>query len=345
MEIPPTLNWVLIAVLIAVISIVAMGLFSSSDKLPVDGKTVLITGASEGMGRSVALQLSAKGANIIIVSRSVVKLEQAISDIKAAARNPQSQRFHYISADVSKPDYGQPLLEQAVEWNNGKAIDIVWCAAGMSTPGFWADSPMSVKRSEMDINFWGSAELAHASLRQWCAPDAPVVPEPKHLIFTASVLALFPFVGYGNYTPTKAAMRGLADTLVQEVEAYPQNVKVHIVYPGTILTSGFEREELTKPKITKVIEEGDPRLTADEVASRAIAGLERGDYSVTTGFYPGGFLRWGAQGGQPRNSWVVDTIMGMIVPIVWIFALPDIYSKIRKFTKTNGHPASYDKTT
>ncbi|KAH7041286.1 3-ketodihydrosphingosine reductase tsc-10 [Microdochium trichocladiopsis] len=321
-----------------------MGIFSSSNQLPVDGKTVLITGASEGLGRSAAIQFSAKGANVIIVSRSVGKLEQAIADIKAAARNPQTQRFHFISADVSKPDYAQPLLEQAVKWNNGKAIDIVWCTAGMSTPGFWAESPMSVKRAEMDVNFWGSAELAHATLRQWCAPDAPVLPEPKHFIFTASVVAFFPTLGYGNYTPTKAAMRGLADTLVQEVEAYPQNVKVHIVYPGTILSPGFEREELTKPKITQMIEDGDPRLTPEEVATRAIAGLEKGHYSVTVGFFPGAFLRWGAQGGQPRNNWVVDTIMGAIVPFIWIFALPDIFGKIRKFARDNGHPASYTKT-
>jgi len=336
--------WIAAAGLVAVAASFAMGLFTSSDKMLVDGKTILITGASEGMGRSAAIQLAAKGANIIIVSRSVGKLDLALTDIKAAARNPDTQRFHYISADVSKPDYAPALLEQAVKWNGGKAIDIIWCAAGMSTPGFWAESSMSVKRAEMDINFWGSAELAHASMRQWCAPDAPVLAEAKHFIFTSSVLALFPVVGYGNYTPTKAAMRGLADTLVQEVEAYPQNVKVHIVYPGTILTPGFEREQLTKPKITQVIEDGDPQLTPDQVASTAIAGLEKGYYSVTTGFYPGGFLRWGALGGQPRNNWIVDTIMGAIVPIVWVFALPDIFGKIRKFAKTNGHPASYSKT-
>lgn len=45
-------------------------------------QTILITGGSEGMGRSVAIQLAAKGANIIIVSRSVSKLELALADIK-----------------------------------------------------------------------------------------------------------------------------------------------------------------------------------------------------------------------------------------------------------------------
>jgi len=54
---------------------------ASSDRL----QTVLITGASEGMGRSVAKQLSQKGANIIIVSRNVGRLEEALADIKASS--------------------------------------------------------------------------------------------------------------------------------------------------------------------------------------------------------------------------------------------------------------------
>lgn len=45
-------------------------------------QTVLLTGASEGMGRSVAKQLAAKGANVVIVSRNVGKLEEALAEVK-----------------------------------------------------------------------------------------------------------------------------------------------------------------------------------------------------------------------------------------------------------------------
>lgn len=48
-------------------------------------QTVLITGASEGMGKSVAIQLAQKGANIIIVSRNVGRLEEALAEIKASS--------------------------------------------------------------------------------------------------------------------------------------------------------------------------------------------------------------------------------------------------------------------
>ncbi|RYC65356.1 hypothetical protein CHU98_g856 [Xylaria longipes] len=317
-----------------------MGAVWSKNQMPVEGKTVLLTGASEGLGRSVARQLAEKGANVILVSRSASKLEEAMAEAKAAARNPQTQRFHYITADVSKPDYAPALLAEAIAWNNGNPLDIVWCLAGKSTPDFWFEAPLSLTREHMDLNFWGNAEMAHAILRLWCAPDAPVVAEPKHLIFTSSVVAFFPVAGYGTYTPAKAALRGLADTLVQELEVYPQNVKVHIVYPGGIASPGFERENKTKPEITKILEEGDPVQTPDVVAARAISGLEKGYYSITVALL-GHVFRWGSLGGSPRNNWIVDTVMSSIIAIVWIFALPDLYGKIRKYGKTNGHPINY----
>ncbi|KAI1448215.1 NAD(P)-binding protein [Annulohypoxylon stygium] len=342
MDFISSLPWldVRFAILIVSLTTVTMGLFLVKNQMPVDGKTILITGASEGMGRSAALQLAAKGANIILVSRSAPKLETALADVKAAARDPSSQRFTYLTADVSQPDYAAPLLAQAVSWNGGKPLDIVWCVAGTSTPDFWLEVPLSHTRSQMDINFWGSAEMAHAILRLWCAPDAPVVPEPKHLIFTSSVLAFFPMAGYGPYTPAKSALRGLADTLAQELLLYPQNVKLHVVYPASIGSPGYDRENRTKPQITKKLEEGDPVQTPDQVAAGAIQRLEQGQYFITNAFL-GHLLRWCSLGGSVRNNWFIDTIMACLMPIIWIFVLPDICSKIKKYAKKNGHPATY----
>ncbi|KAJ2974740.1 hypothetical protein NQ176_g5896 [Zarea fungicola] len=98
--------WITAALLVTLAAANTMGLFGGN-QMPVDGKTVLITGASEGMGLAAATQLSAKGANLILVSRSVAKLEEAIKAVKAAAKNPSTQRFHYIAADVSVPSYSE----------------------------------------------------------------------------------------------------------------------------------------------------------------------------------------------------------------------------------------------
>ncbi|KAL2123321.1 hypothetical protein VTJ04DRAFT_3776 [Mycothermus thermophilus] len=330
-----------------IVLIAGMGFFRRKNHMPVEGRTVLITGASEGMGRSAAIQLAAKGANVILVSRNVGRLEEALAAVRAAASNPEKQRFTYISADVSEPGYGAEVVAQAIAWNGGRSPDIVWCVAGMSTPLLWTDdAAMAAARRNMDVNYWGSADMSQAILREWLRPENAQGPagEPRHLIFTASVLALFSIVGYGPYSPSKWALRGLADTLAMELNLYPDNpVKVHVVYPATIVSPGYERENKTKPGITLELEKDDPPETPDTVARRAINGLEKGEYFVDVSAL-GVLMRCGVMGGSQRNNWVLDTIIGWFVPIVYFFVTKSMNAKVtewaRKYGPTGRGPSS-----
>ncbi|KAK0709154.1 3-ketodihydrosphingosine reductase tsc-10 [Lasiosphaeria miniovina] len=324
-----------------------MGLFGKKNHMPVEGRTVLVTGASEGMGRSAAVQLAAKGANVIIVSRNVGRLEEALVEVKAAAKSSQTQRFLYISADVSEKDFAERVVAEAMAWNGGAAPDIVWCVAGMSTPMLWADDgAMDAARRNMDVNYFGAAEMSRAILRVWLAPEnAAAIPnaQPKHIIFTASVLALFAIVGYGPYSPSKWALRGLADTLAMELQLYPDHpVRVHVVYPATITSPGFDRENLTKPAITVELEKAEPQETPDTVARRAIDGLEAGHYFVTMSFL-GNLMRCGIIGASPRNNWFLDTLIGWFVPIIYFFVLRDFDGQVRGWAKKHGHPSAHAK--
>lgn len=100
---------------------------------------MLLTGGSEGTGLSVAHIFASEGANVIIVSRDSDKLQSAIKAVRAAARLPETQRFHTIEADVSVPDYAEGVVANAIAWNEGQPPDIVWCLAGLSTPMLWTD--------------------------------------------------------------------------------------------------------------------------------------------------------------------------------------------------------------
>ncbi|KAI8290928.1 3-ketodihydrosphingosine reductase gsl-3 [Colletotrichum sp. SAR11_57] len=334
--------WLSLGGLAAVLFASAMGLFNWKNHMPVEGKTILLTGASEGMGRSVALQLAAKGANLALVARNAARLEELVTECKAAAKNPSTQRFTFFTADITLENYAAPLLADVKAWNDGRSPDIVWCIAGMASTGFWIETPFAQTRRNMDVNFYGTAEMAHAILREWLAVDAPVEKEPKHLIMTTSVVAFFTVAGYGPYAPSKWAIRGLADTLSQELLLYPQNVKIHVVFPGTITSPGLEKENLTKPQITHQLEELDPVQSPEEVARLSIKGLERGDYFVTVAFL-GSLMKWSGLGGSIRNNWVVDTFMIWITSWVWVFMLPDIMRQCRNYGKKHGHPATYPK--
>ena len=97
-----TVVYVLISIAIALVSFAIMGLFSTSNKFPVDGKvsqtslhlaeladrlqTVVVTGGSQGFGLSVAKKLAQKGANVVIVAQNVTKLENAVKEISVSSR-------------------------------------------------------------------------------------------------------------------------------------------------------------------------------------------------------------------------------------------------------------------
>lgn len=75
--------WTASSALLAAIALAyIMGFFSSQNQMPVEGKTIIITGATEGIGRSAAIKLAAKGANVAIVARNVDRLKSTITDIQ-----------------------------------------------------------------------------------------------------------------------------------------------------------------------------------------------------------------------------------------------------------------------
>lgn len=188
----------------------------------------------------------------------------------------------------------------------------------------------------MDSNYFSSAYVAHAALRGWLSPSASPskATETKHLIFTSSVVAFYPLAGYSPYTPSKSALRALSDTLSQELQLYSKGeaVKVHTIFPATIFTAMYEVENLTKPAVTKKLEESDGGQTPDEVATASVKGLERGEELVTTNGLLGYVMKVGMLGASKRNGWgVVDTITSWIMSIVYIFVRWDMDRTVRKW--------------
>ncbi|PQE12152.1 short-chain dehydrogenase protein [Rutstroemia sp. NJR-2017a BVV2] len=329
----PAISYWTIAALVlgfAVLLPFIMGFFGGN-KFEVKGKTILLTGASEGMGKSVAIQLAQKGANLMIVSRSVEKLEAALLEIKAAASSP-SQRFHYLSADVTLANESARILTETTTLL-GSAPDIVWCIAGSSHPALFLDTPISTMRSQMDMNYWSCVDMAHAVLSRWLSPDA--TPADRHLIFTSSVLAFYSTTGYSPYSPAKAALKSLADTLDQELLLYPNPPKIHVVFPATITSPGLERENRTKPAVTLLLEEADPVQSPDQVAKAAIAGLERGEFLITTGIL-GSAMRACAWGGSRRNAGLKDWVVECGLAAVWGVVRWDLDGKVKKWGVEKG---------
>jgi len=210
-------------------------------------------------------------------------------------------------------------------------------------------------KQQMDIDYWAAACLAHATLKAW-TQESPTstsnndykTVSPRHFIMTSSVVAFIGLAGYGPYSPAKAALRNLSDTLRSEIQIYNgarmhktaplrvPEIQNHIVFPGSILSPGFEEENKHKHPITVKLEEDDKPQTEDEVALAAIKGLEKGHYLITTALL-GSLMKATALAGSPRNGWgIIDTIFSGIAGLVWSFVAPDLESKVFKWGKENG---------
>lgn len=189
-------------------------------------------------------------------------------------------------------------------------------------------------RQTMDTNFWSCVEMAQEILSAWLDAGVDENEKTRHLIFTSSTIAFFSVAGYASYAPSKAAIRSLSDTLAQEILLYTDNIKLHTIFPGTIMSPGYEKENTTKPEITRKLEAADPVQTPDVSAAKAITGLEKGEYLVTLGWL-GDAMRGCAWGGSMRNNWVADTAVAWITSLVWPFVKYDLDSKVKRYRNNN----------
>lgn len=129
------------------------------------------------------------------------------------------------------------------------------------------------------------------------------------IVFISSMLGMISFAGWATYSPTKYAIRGLADTLRNELKRY--NIGVHIFFPGGIESPGFEIENLTKPEVTKIIEGANTPQTSTECAQSLMKGLHQGQYMIVTDAISE-VLRCVVRGVGPTNNLVLDYILAII---------------------------------
>lgn len=198
----------------------------------------------------------------------------------------------------------------------------VFCVAGGTSEevGFFADISTDQIFSCFQKNYFSSAYITHALLQLWLKhpTDHSIV---RHIIFTSSTAAFVALPGYVAYTPTKTALRALADTLRQEVLLYQkqQTIEVHCSYPGTIMTEALVEEQKRKPALCKTLEgSDDPKksMTPQAVATGIIAGVERGEFCITLDFDTRLLLN-NMRGPSPPNTYITDWVLGFIASLVW----------------------------
>jgi 3-dehydrosphinganine reductase len=239
-----------------------------------NGKSVLIIGGSSGIGLAMAKQLAQAGANITIVARRSNLLSDAIQKMEAVRLNPE-QKFSSLSIDITnEADVTQKLQEY--QSNNGTP-DYLFNTAGISIPALFLDTSSEVFRSQMDILFFGTVNVARAII------PGMVARRSGHVINFSSMAGFAGVYGYTAYGAAKFAVRGFSDTLRSEMREH--NVRVSVVFPPDTDTPGFEQENKIKPVLTKVLSESNSKvMSADKVAQSVLNSVLKNKYIITPGF-------------------------------------------------------------
>lgn len=195
-------------------------------KSPFFGKTVVITGASSGVGKATAEAFAREGADLVLASRG----EKALTETAEACRKYGSMVLTLVT-DTSVPEDVYHLAEKAFILNN--QIDYWINNAGVLSFGKFEETPIEVVDQVIKTNLLGYIHSAHAVL--------PIFKKQKKgvLINNISIGGWMP-APYGTaYTASKFGIRGMVETLQGEVSDYP-DIHICALYPGFQKSSGIE---------------------------------------------------------------------------------------------------------
>ncbi|TFV62139.1 UNVERIFIED_ORG: SDR family NAD(P)-dependent oxidoreductase [Bacillus sp. AZ43] len=190
---------------------------------PASPQTVLITGASSGIGRATAIELAGRGARLVLVARGRESLEEAA--VEALAAGAHAALVH--PADVTDPDAVQGAVDTAVAEFGG--LDVVVHAAQVMAYGRIEDVPREVYERVVDTALHGTANVARAVLPVFRRRGA------GHLVVVNSLLGNIATPLLGSYVTAKWGQLGLIRVLQQETRDEP-GISVSAVQPGGVDT-------------------------------------------------------------------------------------------------------------
>jgi short-subunit dehydrogenase len=249
------------------------------------GMTAIVTGASRGIGRALAIQLASRGLRIGLLARNREALDETAETL------PGDDHI-VLAADVCKRGEVERAIERFAKRAEG--VDVLAANAGIAHYGRFVETDVERAEEMVKVNVLGTIYAVHATL--------PLMLERQrgHIVVTSSGAGLRAFPEAAVYGATKAADRGFAEALRHELAG--TGVSVTTVYPGEVATDLHAHERDILPDWRS----NDEELPPEQCASAIVEAIEADRRDV---YVPRIVRLLGLNGISPR---LVDELLARI---------------------------------
>jgi uncharacterized protein len=182
-------------------------------------KVCIVTGASRGIGRRLAVDLANEGATVVFVARNAAKLSEAIAEVRGPGRAAVA-----AECDVSIPEAVRRMVAEVHAAHD--RVDVLINNAGIEPIGSVAETPTELIEQTLRTNFLGMV---------YCIKEVlPLMQRRRRgiIVNLTSSAAVFPLPRGAAYCASKAAIRAFSESLYNEVR--PDGIQVLLVYPGFV---------------------------------------------------------------------------------------------------------------
>jgi short-subunit dehydrogenase len=186
------------------------------------GLRLLVTGASQGIGRAIAYEAAMRVMRVVAAARNIDLLRQLADEVKQGG-----QTLEIVQADVATPEGREAMVRAATQTFGG--LDVLVNNAGIGATGHFAESSPEVLRSIMETNFFGTVETTRAFLPLLREGKTPAV------VNISSILGRRAIPGRSLYSASKFAIEGWTQAIRAEFARF--DIDVITVNPGLTQTN------------------------------------------------------------------------------------------------------------
>ena len=230
----------------------------------IGGSRAIVTGASSGIGRAMALELARQGGKVLVTARRRDRLEEVVDEIQSTP----GEAF-YVAGDVTEARTRKEILRGTESRLGG--LDILVNNAGIGAIGPFETASAERLREVMEVNFFAPLELTRAAMPLLLEGRQPII------VNVGSVLGHRAVPKKSEYCASKFAMHGFSDAL--RAELAHRGIDVLLVSPSTTSSEFFDHVISSEPA-KKVTWRKLGAMRPEKVARKAIRAIRTGKHEI-----------------------------------------------------------------